>query len=352
MKKLTTLLILISLTLISNGQSKADKQKAYDNAIEALKLMDSGEIDKSINMLEESCKLDSENMNYPYEIGYAFYLKEDYSKSIEYFEKVIRMKDVNDQSFQMLGNAYDMNKQPEKALETYKKGLEKFPESGKLYLELGNMHQDDWNKALEFYEKGIEVDPTYPSNYYWATKIFCNSTEEIWGMLYGEVFMNIERGSQRTEEISKLLFDTYFNEIKFLSDTSMTVSFCQSAVVYNDKKVEIPFCMVYEPSLLYAISEQEITISSLNRIRTNFISFYFERKFNKSHPNILFDWHKSLIDNGDFECYNYWVLMQGSSEEFNDWVSLNNDKFQKFLNWFSDNPMQIDNNHKFHRYQY
>ena len=352
MKKLTILLILISLSIVLYAQSDSDKQKAYDTAIKAIGLMDKGEIDKSIKLLEKSCKLDPTNIDYPYEIGYAYYLKENYSKSIEYFEKIIEMNGANDQSFQMLGNAYDTNGQPEKAIESYEKGLEKFPKSGRLYLELGNMHQGDWNVALEYYEKGIEVDPAFPSNYYWAAKIFCNSTEEVWGMLYGEIFMNIERSSKRTEEISKLLFDTYLSEIQFVSDTIMTVSFCKNAVIYSDKKFEMPFCMVYEPSLMVAVNENEITLSSLNRIRENFISFYFERKFNKSHPNILFDWHKSLIDNGNFECYNYWLLMQGSSDEFNNWHNENKDKFDEFLNWFSDNPMLIDKKHTFHRYEY
>lgn len=352
MREFTTILIITFISFSSFSQSKEDKQKAYDNAVEAIKLMDNGEIDRSIQLLEESCKLAPEDINYPYEIGYAYYLKENYSKSAEYFEKVIGMKGANDQSYQMLGNAYDMAGLQSKAIETYNKGLKEFPKSGKLYLELGNMQRKDLTKALEFYEKGIEVDPTFSSNYYWASKIFCNSTEELWGMLYGELFMNIERGSKRTEEISKLLFDTYFSEIQFPNDTMMTVSFCQTPVINANKKLKMPFGLVYEPSLMVAISEREITLSSLNRIRANFISFYYERNFNKSHPNILFEWHKSLIDNGNFECYNYWILMQGDLDEFGDWYEKNNDKFQEFLNWFSDNPMTIDKKHTFHRNDY
>jgi tetratricopeptide (TPR) repeat protein len=335
-------------------QTDSEKQEAYNIAKQAIELMDNGEYDKSIKLLEESAKIDPTNYLYPYEIGYALILKEKYKKAAEYFENVIKMEGINDQCYQMLGNAYSLGGDKEKAIEAYNRGLEVYPNSGRLYLEIGNVHQDDWNKALEYYEQGVRVDPTFSSNYYWLTKIFCNSTEEMWGMLYGEMFMNIERGSKRTEEISQLLFDTYKSEIKFTSDTSMTVSFCQNHTIYADnKKTELPFSLIYEPGLIFAISiSDSITIQSLNKIRLEFINFYFDKKFNKSHPNIVFDWHKKLIKDEKFECYNYWLLMQGAPDEFNAWYEKNKERFDNFLNWFSENPMLIDDKNNFHRFDY
>ncbi len=353
MNSYLTLTFMLLFSSVVFSQTNDAKKKAYDFGMEAIKLMDNGDFDKSISLLEKSCELDPENYNYPFELGYAYYLKKDYGKSIDIYEKAVKLRSCTDQCYQMLGNAYDMNKQGDQAIAAYKKGLEKFPQSGRLYLELGNMYQNDWNKALEFYEKGIDVNPEFPSNYYWATKIFCNSTEEMWGMLYGEIFMNIERGTKRTEEISKLLFDTYFSQIQFTSDTSFTVSFCQNPIVYSDKKKELPFSMIYEPSLMFAtLSEDTITIESLNRIRERFINFYEERSFYKSHPNIIFDWHKNLLKEDQFECYNYWLLMQGSPNEFNSWHQSNKVKFDNFIKWFNDNPMTINEKNKFHRFNY
>ena len=352
MKKLFTTLLSLFLAVACFAQTDSDKQKAYDQALEAIKLMDSGEIDQSIRILEESSRLDPSNINYPYETAYAYYLKKDYAKAVEYFGKVILMDGVTDQCYQMLGNAYDMNGQPEKAITTYQLGLEEFPNSGMLYLELGNMHQGDWSKALEFYERGIELDPTFPSNYYWATRIFCSSNEELWGMIYGELFMNLERGTKRTEEISKILFDTYLSEIQFTSDTSVSLSFYKNATIQPDREQVIPFGLVYEPTLMMAVTEDEITLESLNRIRKNFITLYFEKGFNETHPNILFDWHKALIDSGYLECYNYWILMHGAPDEFRHWHQTNAENFDAFIEWFTENPMAIGEKQKFHRSDY
>lgn len=353
MKKTFTIIGFLIVSLIACGQTDSDKQKAYETGREAIELMDKGNYDESIKLLEKSSKLDPENYTYPYEIGYAYILKKEHLKAASYFEKVVKMKDANAQCYQMLGNAYSGGGKKKEAIEAYINGLEKFPKAGRLYLEIGNMQKSD-SKALEYYEKGVMVDPDYPSNYYWLAKIFCNSTEEMWGMLYGEMFINLERGSKRTEEISKLLFNTYASEIKFTSDTSMTVSFCQNHVINADtSRKSLPFSMVYEPGMIFSISKLDtINLESLNKIRTNYISFYFDRKFNKSHPNVIFDWHKSLIEKNYFECYNYWLLMKGAPAEFSIWYKNNKERFDNFINWFSDNPMLIDENTNFHRFDY
>jgi len=354
MKKTFILIGLVITAITGFSQTDSEKQEAYDKAKQAIELMDNGDYDKSIKLLEESAKLDPSNYIYPYEIGYALILKGKYKKATDYFEKAVKMDGINDQCFQMLGNAYSMGGEKDKAIDAYNRGLEIYPNSGRLFLEIGNVHQNDWNIALEYYEQGVRVDPTFSSNYYWLTKIFCNSTEEIWGMLYGEMFMNIERGSKRTEEISRLLFDTYKSEIQFTSDTTMSVSFCKNPVIYSDnKKIKLPFPMVYEPSLMLAsIGLDTITLESLNKIRSEYINMYNEKKFNKSHPNIVFEWHDKLIKEEMFECYNYWLLGQGAPDEFNTWYDSNKERFDNFIKWFSENPMLIDEKNTFHRFDY
>ncbi|MFH1050350.1 MAG: hypothetical protein V1779_05385 [bacterium] len=341
--------------LFSQTYDNDNKQRATDKALEAIKLMDEGKIDESIILLKESILLDSSNYMYPYELGYAYYIKKDYPNAILSFEKTIKYDMINDQCYQMLGNAIDLNGDSIKAVEIYKKGLERFPKSGKLYLELGNIHQGNWMKAIEFYEKGIEVEPSFSSNYYWAALFYCATEDEVWGVLYGEIFMNLERGSKRTEKISKLLFDTYKQCIVISSDTSYNVSFAQNTIINTDKiselKNNLPYgLMVYEPTMcLSIIGVQDISLSSLNSIRKKFVSNYKLLKHNVNYPNIIFSWHEMLIEKGFFDYYNYWLFMKGATDEFNIYYKEHSDKFQEFINWFKENPLVIDDEKYFHR---
>jgi len=212
---------------------------------------------------------------------------------------------------------------------------------------------------LSFYEKGIEVDPKFSSNYYRAALIYCSSTEEVWGMIYGEIFMNLERNSKRTIEISKLLFDVYKSEIKFISDSSFSVSFSKNATINitnlnNPDKLKLPFGVgVYEPTLMMSIvGEIKIDINSLDIIRKNFVLNYFKNENNKNYPNVLFDYQNKILNAGHLEAYNHWILMKGDEDNFGKWYNDNKDKWEAFVKWFTDNGLEIDNSNKFYRGQY
>ena len=252
--KILMMLLFLFTTLAASAQDK--QQQAAEKCNAAISLMDDGKIDESIVLLKEAQALDPDKALYVYELALAHYLKEDYEEAKSLLKQILKDKDASDRFYQLLGNCYDILGNSKKALDTYDDGLKLFPGSGSLWLEKGNVY---WNKkdyagALSFYEKGIEVQPGFSSNYYRASLIYLNSTEEIWGMIYGELFINLERNSKRTSEMSKLLYETYKREIKITSDTSISVSFSRNATIsladLKSKDFKLPFGVaVYEPTL-------------------------------------------------------------------------------------------------------
>jgi tetratricopeptide (TPR) repeat protein len=352
-------LFLILLTFFLSARAQTDKEKAHALGREAIQLMDNGNIKASLRLLEKAEKLDPGNINYPYEKAYAHYLDKDYESAIKMLKKLTKHEKVNDLVWQLLGNSYDMVGKPAKAIESYDQGLELFPESGILHLERGNMElfQENYTEALAYYENGIEVAPQFPSNYYWASKIFLSSSEEIWGMIYGEIFMNLERNSKRTVEISKLLYDTYQSEIKISSDTAIEISFCQQNVMTIDdlgegEKLKLPFCMVYETTMLLSLAFDSVNMENLNILRTRFVDRYFEEEHQKDYPNVLFDFQQKIAQAGQMEAYNYWILMMGDENAFGEWQEANPDKWNSFVAWFTENPLRLDQKHRFYRMQY
>jgi hypothetical protein len=366
MKKLICLLLTGLLALPVAAQT--NQELALEKKSQAVELMDSEQIDESILLLNEAKAMDPENFAYDYEIGYAYFLKNDYKSSLKVFKQVVKYKNADDQCYQMLGNLYDFNGLPDKALKAYDRGLKVFPNSGRLYLEKGNVYwgQGKYIDALPFYERGIYLDPQFPSNYYRAALIYCNSSEEVWGMIYGEIFMNLERNSQRTSEISKLLYDTYKSQIQFTSDTSISVSFSQMnniTINANDLKrnpelliasLKIPYGIgVYEPTLIMSLpGQKEINMNSLDTIRTNFIKHYFENDKNTTYPNVLFDYNKQMMDMGLLEAYNYWILRKGDEETFGKWYDAHKTEWKNFMDWFTENPLFINEDSRFYSGQY
>lgn len=281
-------------------------------------------------------------------------MKEDFNSAINILKKIVNHKDASDLFFQLLGNSYDLQGKSSDAFKAYDEGLEKFPNSGIINLIKGNAFGNikDYDNALVQYENSINVDPEFPSNYYRAAILYCNSSEEIWGMMYGEIFINLEPNTKRTTEISKLLYDTYKSEINFIGDTSVTVSFSKNISINADDLADpanfkLPFPMIYEQTLLMAaISEETINLNTLNKIRTKYLNLYYENEHNLTHPNTLFNYKKKVEEAGHLEAYNYFILHNGDVELFERWMATNSEKWDKFENWFMKNRMIVNNSNK------
>ncbi len=356
-KVILTAIFVTFTTLASFGQT--NEELALEKGREGIRLMDMGMTAAAIDLLEEAQKLDAKSIHYPYEIALANYIDGKYDKSIAILSKLLKHKDIHAQIYQMLGNSYSMKGERGKAIKAYDDGLKKFPNSGILHLERGNMEMfiDELNKALGYYEKGIEADPAFPSNYYWAAKLLCGSSRKVWGVIYGELFMNLERGSKRTEEISKLLFDTYKSAITINGD-STNISFSKSNTIYVNPKdltsFKMPFgLMVYEPTMAIAIlDEKEIDLESLSRIRTRFVEQYYSQEHNKRYPNALFDYQHKVLQAGHIDAYNHWILMEGDSAAFEAWYLDHREEWDAFMEWFAENPISIGRDNRFYRGQY
>lgn len=356
------ILILVFSAQVLHGQTATKAAIALAKEKKAIQYLNAGRYEESIQLLRDCRRLDPDVFRYVYELADAFRLMKYYDGTIRVLEKNKSHKNVSDSLYVLLGSTYyhELGK-PAKANAEYDEGLAKFPNSGRLYYEKGNILFDkkEYINAVTFFEKGIEVDPKYPSNYYLASRIYCGSSEEVWGMIYGELFINLETNTDRTNEIGKMLFDTYKSQITLVSDSLFTVSFSSSNTM-SIKDIKDPVANklpygfgVYEPTLLVSLlGAHTIDINSLDIIRGNFLSNYIKNGYLTNFPNILFDYQKKVRDAGHLEAYNHWILMKGDEGNFNAWQSTNKNKWDSFIRWFSENSIKLDQTNKFYRGQY
>ncbi|MCL9806551.1 tetratricopeptide repeat protein [Flavobacterium amniphilum] len=348
-------LFLIVLTVMSLSAFSQRNEVAWNKAKEAIKLMDEGKIDESIALLKECEKLDGKDHTYPYEIAYAHALKKDYKTAIAILDKTKKYKNASSQIYQLSGNCYSYLEKPELAIKEYEEGMKKFPDAGNLHLEKGNifLQQKKYNEAVENYERGIQADPEFPSNYYRLALLYLGSTDKLSGLIYGEIFMNLERTSTRTQEISELLFDTYKQSIQFNGDETK-IDFCEIVIDAKNIKgndIKLPLCASFGKNfLLSIIGQKEINLTTLSEIRIGFIKNFFMEDY-KKYPNVLFEYHKTMLDQGVFDAYNKYILQVGAGDEFATWKNANTEKYDAFVEWYTnpDNYLKINGKNKFIR---
>ncbi len=357
MMRFTGLFIFLITAQFSYAQS--NKEKAMNDVKQGLYLQQHDKLDEAIKVLEEARVFDPETSTVSYELAIAYYSKGEYEKAKNILDSLVTHKDAFGTIYQLLGNCYDKLGMAAKAVEIYNVGLTKFPNTAELYLELGTLllSRKEYSNALVYYEKGIEINPAFASNYYWAAKIYCISDEAVWGMLYGEIFLILERDSKRTDEISKLLYDTYKKKIRFPRDSSFSVSFSKPLprnITDTAHQGRLPFGKsIYEPTLMLALlSEKKIDLSSLCRIRKYFIESWFKNGNYQKFPNVVFDFQYRVLKAGHIDAYDHWVLYKGEETACNDWITANKKKWDAFMKWFVKNQLLLDSNYKFYRRQY
>ncbi|MDR6369147.1 tetratricopeptide (TPR) repeat protein [Chryseobacterium bernardetii] len=316
---------------------------------DAVKLIDDGKYDEGIAILRECEKKDPKDYTYPYEIALAYIRKEDYKSAISLLEKIKDYPNIDDYYYALLGNAYDYDDNPEQAIKAYDEGLKKFPSSGKLYLEKGVVLelQKKINQAIESYEKGIKAEPSYSSNYYRIAKLFLNSNNMLYGLIYGEIFLNLERTTSRSQEMSQLLYNGYKKAIKF-KEKSTTVDLCQAIIIIEkDSKPNdtLPFCILYSGYFAFAtVNKKEINLETLSDIRKKVLKEYFKSKSNPS--NVLLNYQKIMDDNNLFNAYNYYLFQIGDKEAFKNWLTNNKEEYEKFVDWYTNDANILKINEK------
>ncbi len=351
------ILVLLFIAVLNQAFSQSNREQAIELKDQAIELMDNGNIEESLQLLNQAKELDPDNITITYEIAFAYQLSKDHEKCIETVKPLLKHPDVFDQVFQIIGNSYDLLGNKVKAIKYYDKGIKKFPNSGRLYLEKGVVlaSQEKWFEALEIWEQGIVADPVHSSNYYWAAQVLAQTNEKIWAVYYGEIFINLEQDTERSKAISRILYDTYKACLP-VKENKWSLNFSQKATVIslgNIRDFKLSFETVHNLAMEdgYNGIEPVFNIENLIKIRKQFLVSW-NQDYKDTYPNIIFDYHNLLEKNKLFECYIYWLLNYGAIDDFEIWHKENKESYNNFLAWFKENPLFIDSENKVNRFSY
>lgn len=330
---------------------------ALEKAKLAMRYLDSNKYNQAAVLFEQAQKLDPKNYVYPYQKAYIHYRIGDYMGALSILKKLPAYKESEDRVYQLLGNSYDLTGNPAKAIESYKAGLQRFPSSGDLHAELGNMcRKENKNKeAIEWYEKGVQADPRCVTNYYRLAQLYCNSVESMWGIIYGEIFINLERNTKRTAEISAILYASYRERIEMKGDSLLSVRFGKEKITVQRKYFDTSLSInsisdVWDRLMLRAALEEKNTgLNSLCNIRTTFLRLYFQQGLQKNYPNPLLEYQERLRNAGFMDAYNHWILVGGDDVGFQVWKIEHEDEWQRFAQWYTKNPLPISKTNYFCR---
>ena len=329
-----------------------DVEKVDSILTKAISLIDNQEYLEAERRLCQAIDHGVDDIRLHYEAAWCLYCMKNYVQAAEKLSNLIKRSDATAELFQLLGNALDMAGRRGEAYDAYRRGLALFPSSACLYLELGNMKagEGDYRNAILLYEEGISHQPDFASNYYRAALLFLNSTEEVWGMAYGELFMLLEKNdAERLKNISSRLYEAYQANISFKKGGEVHIGFDTDVIRYSDSPSR-PNCYpeIYRELMQQACKgERHCDLAALYRIRQRFNSAFGREA--SAFENVLSEYHNKIISAGHFEAYTYWLLGYGNTAQAATWIKENKAKWTAFLQWYDQNPIEIKPQNAFTR---
>ena len=322
MKKSIFLCILFSLFIVTGFSQTEDPKTLHETA---RTFMRSGDFDNAILVLTRALQQDKNNLEMQKDLVMSYYLKRDYTKALDGVKQLIDREDADVVTFQIAGNVYKALEEPKECERVYKKGLKKFPKSGPLYSEYGELLWASKNfSAIEQWEKGIQSDPGYGGNYYNAALFYFFTKDKVWSVIYGEIFVNMESLSQRGSSMKALLLQNY--KEKF---------FAEADLMKGEDKNKSEFAKAFLQSMgkQSSLAGRGVTVETLTMIRTRFILDWYQTNSTK-FPFKLFDYQRQLIQEGMFDAYNQWLF--GPSENlaaYDNWTKTHADQYELLNNF-------------------
>jgi tetratricopeptide (TPR) repeat protein len=322
--------LLLFITIAVSGYSQEPKTM-FETARSFQK---QGDYQNAVMVLNRALEQQPNDLGILKEIAYTYYLQRDFAKAKQIALPLPERADADVQTFQIMGMIHKEMEERKECERLYKEGLKRFPNSGVLHNEYGEML---WTKqdyaAIKWWEKGIEVDPNYASNYYNAALHYYFTYDKVWPIIYGEIFLNLESYSKRTAEIKDLVLKSYK---KLFAEKD----------IMNKQDTRNPFVSAFLTTINKqngAIS-QGITPESLTVLRTRFI-LEWDSKEAPKYPYRLFDYQRQLLKEGMFDAYNQWIF--GAVQDlsaFQQWTNSNAEAYSKFTNFQKGRVFKLPNN--------
>ncbi len=289
-----------------------------------------GNYKEAITIYRQAIVLAPANVVLYKHLAMAFYPTANYSDEEQLLQPLVGKPQADEECFWLLANCQLAQRKLKEAKTTLKKGLSRFPSSGMLYHTSGVdlVAENKPEAALDAWVEGIHKDPAYPDNYYDAARAYLATQQVTWGLLYGEIYLNITQDTVGQDTFKKMLFTGYKTMFDNIA-AGAKADFGQTSLPLQVNSFMDAVQQIYL-SLTPVVSDG-ITTENLTMVRIRFLMDW-NAKYAAKYPYALFSYQDYLVRNGLFDIYNEWLFGKAESiTEYNAWIQFHPVEMAIFL---------------------
>lgn len=314
------LLFVAMVLLLGVAQARANvfsdfnekEQQLYQNAIH---FMDNGMVDTGIDLLKGLDKAHPSNRAVVYEIVYGYIVKQDYEEAYQWAKKLLKLKDAGADSYFIAGNAFDYVGKRKEAIEIYEKGLKKFPNSVRLWVEKGNMAymMKNYDESVGCYEHAIDIDPNYDASYYRLANLYAMSTDPVWAVMYAQNYQLHASKYDRLMKMGKLIYDLYRENVT-RKDGKWEVTFTKKVNLsaYASLDCDLPYNGFFYYTHKVVLDEggfagDTLTLADVARLHRKYVEIADTTAHDYYNVPVL-DMERAALHEGYLDGYIMWML--------------------------------------------
>lgn len=352
-RSVTVSLILLATVLAPSLQAQRDPVKADTEAGAALDFMDRNMPEQAIAAWDRALSHMPGYIPYMYEKSVSMVMAKRYADALAVLEPIHRDTSLGERGYQLLGNIHDMLQDTTSSRKAYREGLGKYPRSGRLHFEMGQQYYVAFDRAAahRWWLEGTRQEPTYAKNYFWLAKSYSETKDKIWAVFYGEAFLNLERNTIRTKEMSELLFAVWNASLR-LGDSLDPINFCSDDLLeepspFGPNKMSFPVAFEFNMGLAGQVLMpndsvvKRLSISQLVDLRYRFIRAWSSAGHDTTYRNDILSYNIFLQKEGRLKEYLWWLYAYGDKAEMNRYFRKNEQRYDTFLVWFSEHPLDL-----------
>ncbi len=298
----------------------------------------SGAFRQAIASYQQAIALAPAQMILYRDLASAYLLSGNYNRAESTISSIIERGEADAQSYAIASAVQTALKEDKKARKLLDRGLERFPASGFLFHEKGKYYeeQSQIQDALKAWLDGIAADPGYHINYYDAARAYMQTSKPVWAIIYGEIFVNLERFTPRSNETRKLLLSAYrrFYATPDAADVPRFGKGSSSAAPRNFEEAASQTLLRLAPVVADGIFTENLTM-----LRTRFAMEWIETQ-GATYPFSLFSHWDDLLRAGHFDAYNQWLFGRAENvAQYEAWVKFHPDAVKNYEAYYLTHPL-------------
>lgn len=337
MQKTITTILIFTLFICKTYAQTNELQNFVNKGVE---LYDNGDYNGAVEQYKKALEIDKKSSLANYEISMTYLALKDYEKAIEHSDNIISAKsDYMEQAYILKGSALDLMGKPKEAINTYNKGIKKFPNNHLLYYNLGytSYNLNEYKDAEIALQNAVKINPSHASSHLLLGYVMSDQGYRVKSLLAVYNFLLLEPKGKRALNAYELLNSELKRGVKKENDKSTSITLSDNKESDEFKAAELMLSLL-EASKSLEENEKKTEYELFSENTKSFFSILGELKKNNKGFwwNYYVDFFYSLKENKHVEAFSYYITQSKEDEKITIWLNENKEKVDALSVWYSN----------------